>query len=46
VFLWQPIWNVLIDEKSAQVSGTPINIINIILAILVGAGITASLTIV
>ncbi len=46
MFLWRDFWSVLIDEKSALVSGIPVNRINIILAILLGGGITASLTIV
>lgn len=46
VIFWRYFWQVLIDEKSAKVSGIHVPSINILLAILIGGGITASLTIV
>lgn len=46
LFFWKYFWQILIDEKGAKVSGVPVNRINILLAILVGWWITASLTIV
>gem|GEM_PF-3457784 len=45
-FLWRHFWQVLIDEKSAKVAGIRVSQINIVIAILIGGGITASLTIV
>lgn len=45
-FFWRVFWQVLIDEKGAKVAGLPVSSIQIFLAILVGAGVTASLTIV
>jgi zinc transport system permease protein len=43
---WRTFWQVLLDEKWAKVSWIPVNRINFFLAILIGWGITASLTIV
>ena len=46
VIFWRHFWKVLIDEEGTKVAGAPVQLINIFLAILIGGGITASLTIV